>query len=1038
MPFSATSKSPRSRDGISVCQSFCTNSAARPRRRARAPAISTSKPLSPEGLPGSWKTYGSPPCMSPPQRRVPRARMAATRSSTCGRVQPQIRARKISAGTVRFVTLRLAKGSRAGKDFRPRRDGSVHSCYVAAHAKALDRPRPSPGRRARRPTRAGRRRDRRLRAVRGPARGPRRPHLAPPRRPLPLPASEGPHRPRPLPSRAQPPRELGEAVPGTAPGRRRLRPRRGARAARRVREGGGRLRAGGGRRLTARRPGADGARARRQLCRSRRPARGRARRRRDARRSPQEARRVGTAGRALDRHALRNTGAGRGGASRARRRRRRRPQPDHRAGRHPDRGARPALPRPEARRQPQPPGPHPAPRRPLRRGRSRLRRAARAPARLRGGRVRPAGRPRPRDVPQGRHLGRRPREARGAGPLRGLRRLQDVRAGALPLMLAALLLALLALPARADDLVGEAVSADAAIEERVRLVLAHRLEGSFDVLAADVTALAALDEEREAKGLPPTGLTDDVRYVAAGLAATRDAQREALRALLDAHPDPVVRKCAERRLEADEAARADQLLADDRHNRRAGVVNDFVRPLGVFSGGVLLAALNPFLLAGSAIDSVATTAANLWHYGRLSRQEREALVHYRTLLEREPRTSDAPEIARAIRRPGSTSAAASRFIERHEGRRFASSARYALAIGRDLAGHHEAARDALADVARDHRSSVGRHVANLLASPDFDRLAAIDEAERRHRRETLRYVFLGGRLDGRTAVYSAAQLGATGVQAAESIGMFNVIGVLTRGWQAWRHDPVSNQGIIDPGEGLLAREPNSPEAANVHARLAGAYQPAGNYGRALMHYQATPGPNPKRVAALEDKLADRMLEDAGRTGPGDRTLLEAIVRHLGETKAADKARKRLRDLPGTGETVLARDVLEANPSLLGPEGLDLDPRLLDGDHTNGELADAGVTLAAGEMRLTLYNSPGPGQHVETRPVSSEVFARARAAAEEALYARLLTADRRDADTGRYERYIPFFVQGSLGDDGVAVYPGVKMRRDRSEDRDLYE
>ena len=701
-------------------------------------------------------------------------------------------------------------------------------------------------------------------------------------------------------------------------------------------------------------------------------------------------------------------------------------------------------------------------------------------------------------------------------------------------MLAALLLVLLALPARADDLVGEAVSADAAIEERVRLVLAHRLEGSFDVLAADVTALAALDEEREAKGLPPTGLTDDVRYVAAGLAATRDAQREALRALLDAHPDPVVRKCAERRLEADEAARADQLLADDRHNRRAGVVNDFVRPLGVFSGGVLLAALNPFLLAGSAIDSVATTAANLWHYGRLSRQEREALVHYRTLLEREPRTSDAPEIARAIRRlgtkraaalceetvatgkhaleaddldhaafylvdahhlegcagkaerllartdeararraardearrwplddapfprvvelddyrallvataagvPSSMIAAASRFIERHEGSRFASSARYALAIGRDLAGHHEAARDALADVARDHRSSVGRHVANLLASPDFNRLAAIDEAERRHRRETLRYVFLGGRLDGRTAVYSAAQLGATGVQAAESIGMFNVIGVLTRGWQAWRHDPVSNQGIIDRGEELLAREPNSPEAANVHARLADAYERAGNYGRALMHYQATPGPNPKRVAALEDKLADRMLEDAGRTGPGDRTLLEAIVRHLGETKAADKARKRLRDLPGTGETVLARDVLEANPALLGPEGLDLDPRLLDGDRANGELADAGVTLAAGEMRLTLYNAPGPGQHVETRPVSSEVFARARAAAEEALYARLLTADRRDADTGRYERYIPFFVQGSLGDDGVAVYPGVKMRRDRSEDRELYE
>src|SRR5205823_4037892 len=216
----------------------------------------------------------------------------------------------------------------------------------------------------------------------------------------------------------------------------------------------------------------------------------------------------------------------------------------------------------------------------------------------------------------------------------------------------------------------------------------------------------------------------------------------------------------------------------------AGVVNDFVRPLGVFSGGVLLAALNPFLLAGSAIDSVATTAANLWHYGRLSRQEREALVHYRTLLEREPRTSDAPEIARAIRRLGTkraaalceeTVAAGKHAIEADD----LDHAAFYLVDAHHLEGCAGKAERLLArtDEARVHRAPVGRHVANLLASPDFNRLAAIDEAERRHRRETLRYVFLGGRLDGRTAVYSAAQLGATGVQAAESIGMFNVIGV---------------------------------------------------------------------------------------------------------------------------------------------------------------------------------------------------------------------------------------------------------------------
>src|SRR5207247_6552589 len=91
-------------------------------------------------------------------------------------------------------------------------------------------------------------------------------------------------------------------------------------------------------------------------------------------------------------------------------------------------------------------------------------------------------------------------------------------------------------------------------------------------------------------------------------------------------PQPLVRRLAEHELEVDEAATADRLLADDRHNRRAAVLNDAVRPLGIFSGGALLAALNPFLLAGSAADSVITTAVNLWHYDRLSTPEREALA----------------------------------------------------------------------------------------------------------------------------------------------------------------------------------------------------------------------------------------------------------------------------------------------------------------------------------------------------------------------------------------------------------------------------
>jgi hypothetical protein len=135
--------------------------------------------------------------------------------------------------------------------------------------------------------------------------------------------------------------------------------------------------------------------------------------------------------------------------------------------------------------------------------------------------------------------------------------------------------------------------------------------------------------------------------------------------------------------------------------------------------------------------------------------------------------------------------------------------------------------------------------------------------------------------------------------------------------------------------------------------------------------------------------------------------------------------------------VLARDVLEAHPALLGPGALDLEPALLDGDRGNGELGDAGVTLADGEMKVTVRDAAGE-ERVEERYLLADDYTRARAAAQEVLYARLLTTERRDPEEGRFERYIPFYLQGSLGESGVAVAPGVKMRRYRSEDRPLYE
>lgn len=684
-----------------------------------------------------------------------------------------------------------------------------------------------------------------------------------------------------------------------------------------------------------------------------------------------------------------------------------------------------------------------------------------------------------------------------------------------------------------SSLLDEASRNDALIEAQVRRAAVAVLAGNGAEANASVREFERLDEQRADAGLRKTGLTDAVRLMAASLVSTRDARRAALEDVLDADPDPVVETLARHALENEDAAAAERLIANDAHNRRASLLNDAVRPFGVFTGAAFLAALNPFLIAGSAVDAVATTAVNLWSYNRLSPPEREALARYKTLLRRDPRTSDAPDIVRAVQQlgqkraealcketvglgekaldaddldaarfyltnaqrldgcaeqvdeplddlaaamakhhtaeeaarwpadepflpvpgleaddyhavavatalgdPQAMMASSQRFQSAHPDSALVPGARLSAVVARDMSGHRVEARDTLKELADDD-SGVGRQASALLASPEYNRLDALDDAESRHTREVAKYVLLGG-TDGRSALYGAMQLGAQGAQAAQSLGIFNMIGVATRAWKAWRNDPASNDEIIQRGEELLAREPDSPDASEVHERLSAAYERAGNYERALMHCQAVPEPDQKRVKKLQGKLADTMLEKV-QGSPAEHLLLASIAENFPDSDAAEKAREKLEKSPGPGALPLDRELLQANPTLLGPAGLDLDPGLLDGDKANGELSDKGVSLERGQLTLTLVDDDDEsGERTDTRQLTPTAYARARAAAEEVLYAKVLTTGDQDPEVGKWEKYVPVYIQGSLGEDGVSVAPGIKMRRYNSPDSKLYE
>jgi hypothetical protein len=161
------------------------------------------------------------------------------------------------------------------------------------------------------------------------------------------------------------------------------------------------------------------------------------------------------------------------------------------------------------------------------------------------------------------------------------------------------------------------------------------------------------------------------------------------------------------------------------------------------------------------------------------------------------------------------------------------------------------------------------------------------------------------------------------------------------------------------------------------------------------------------------------------------------VQHYPTTDAADEARKALKDLPQDGEIPLRREVLLAHPSLLGPTALDIGPGLLDGKTDNGELADAGAAVGPDTLTLKMHNDHGDTDRVETRPLTRDAYIRARAAAETPLRLGLAGRSRRRRG-GPFRALHPVLHRrrgrGGRRDLGRLA----KLRRDRSEDRALYE
>jgi hypothetical protein len=681
------------------------------------------------------------------------------------------------------------------------------------------------------------------------------------------------------------------------------------------------------------------------------------------------------------------------------------------------------------------------------------------------------------------------------------------------LALAALLVAAEGRPA---SLLDDLDRSDREAREAAHAVTIAALGGDVRALRAATDRLATLDAHRREAHRPPTGLHDEAELLVIGTLPTPAARRTPLDDFI-AHSSGDAQRVARGLAASDGATRATRLLADDRHDRRAALINDAVRPFGL--GTNLLAVVNPVLLAGSALDAIVATTRNVLHYDRLTTRERDALATYRAAVARNAGSERSPDLARdsqqlsekrraalckeALRQAkteleaGALPRAATRLRSAGalddcdtttlDGRltdaeRAAAAARDAAiwpqseaalprtpaeeiawrrlavavvqadpagidaaaddvrrldddgplvpgaelshALACDLRGQRTRARETLEDL-EDDDTPVGQYAAGVVAGPGYGDADALAAAERRHRNAVARYVALGG-ATGTAALHGAAQLAAYGASGAQSLGITNAIGLLVRAYRAWRHDPAPNDAVITRGETYLAWHPDASDRDDVHAQLARAYERAERYDRALLHVRAMSAPDPDEIAGLEDKLADEMLTRA-RQSEADPALLTAIATQLPGTDAAETARKALEKRREQGDLTITREQLERHLDLVGPEGLDLTPGLLDGDEANGELASDGMTLRGNVLELHLEPEHDGKAQLERRTLDDAAAPQMYAAAETLLYREALARDERTEERGRLEDYMPFFVTGTFGDSGINMYPGIKLR-----------
>jgi hypothetical protein len=370
----------------------------------------------------------------------------------------------------------------------------------------------------------------------------------------------------------------------------------------------------------------------------------------------------------------------------------------------------------------------------------------------------------------------------------------------------------------------------------------------------------------------------------------------------------------------------------------------------------------------AAIDPLSRPAeaglAKLKERAQAEEQERKKALALATPPPRQ--TAGAPEDrdmrdllnALALRDAETIQSHAAELEKKHRGKPAAESARDAAAVGLEIKGRHEDAKKILQQVADSSAPHERQRAQSLLDSSDYNLLASFERARTQRTLDTVKFVLLGDDFLKRNLLLGASPLAAAGPAGAGSIAAANVMIIGTNLFQVLTNNPISHQNVVDKGVDYIRNHPES--ATDVYSILAGVYEDAGMYDKAIAYHEMSGKAPEKKLADLKEKAAREMLQAAAKTGDrgAQEHYLKQILDSYADSEAAKDAMQRLArmtKLENQGLRMSKKFLLE-NPELYGAQGLALKPSLFDGNLSNMELADKGVSLVGDNEVLLNYQT----------------------------------------------------------------------------------